>query len=171
MHQPPYRAEALTAPDLPCPDPGGAARLLPPGRASAPPSPTPDDIPTLVALHGELDFPSAARVRDQLGEALAASPSGLELDLSGLAFCDCAGLNVLLEIRHRALTVGKTFTVQAASAAVDRLLEVVGVQELLSSKRPRSMNPRHGGPVTAPQSPCVGVQHVRRLSLRVSDPA
>ncbi|MFE2531336.1 STAS domain-containing protein [Streptomyces sp. NPDC059371] len=170
MQQPPYRAEALTAPDLPCPDPGGAAGLLPPGRVSVP-SPNRDGIPTLVTLHGELDFASGARVRDQLGEALAASPSGLELDLSGLAFCDCAGLNVLLEIRHRAVSVGKTFTVQAASPAVDRLLDVVGVQELLASRRPRSMNPRHGGPVTAPQSPCVGAQRARRLSLCVSDPA
>ncbi|MFF2364641.1 STAS domain-containing protein [Streptomyces sp. NPDC058122] len=170
MHQPPYRAEALTAPDLPCPDPGGAARLLPPGRVSVSSS-TRDGIPTLVALHGELDLASGARVRDQLGEVLAASPSGLELDLSGLVFCDCAGLNVLLEIRHRALAVGKTFTIQAASSAVDRLLEVVGAQGLLSSRCPRPMDPRNSGSVTGPQSPCVGVQRTRRLSLRVSDPA
>jgi len=95
-------------------------------------SSTPSSNPTLVTVRGELDLASGHQVRDRLGKALAASSSGLELDLSGLAFCDCAGLNVMLELRHRALSQGKTVTIRAAGPAVDRLLDLVGVRELFS---------------------------------------
>ncbi|MFF3886117.1 STAS domain-containing protein [Streptomyces sp. NPDC001914] len=149
MQEHPYEGGPLTTPKLPYPDPRGA---------TVPPAPGPSGIPTLVAVQGELDFVWGPKVRDRLGEALSASVGGLELDLAGLTFCDCSGLNVLLEIRHRAESQGKTVTIRAVSAAMARLLELVGVQDLFGSHRSRSANPRRREPVTAPRQPRVGVQ-------------
>jgi len=174
MKQPSHRAQPLTAPDSPRPDKGGTAGLLPSGRVSVSSAPSGD--PTPVAVHGELDFASRRQVRDQLGEALAASSGGLELDLSGLTFCDCGGLNVLLELRHRALSQGKAVTIQAADPAIVRLLDLVGVQELFSPPQARCAEPRRREPVTlSPPKPGtppgVDVQRARFPSLLVSEPA
>ncbi|MFE1290244.1 STAS domain-containing protein [Streptomyces sp. NPDC058751] len=131
--------------------------------------------PVLVAVHGELDLVSGGRVRDRLREALAASSGGLELDLSGLGFCDCAGLNVLMELRHQAVIQGKTVTIQDSSPAIDRLLDLVGAQELFSAPRPRCAKPRRRGPVTVPSPPGtppgVGAPHARSLTPCVSGSA
>ncbi|MEU2420027.1 STAS domain-containing protein [Streptomyces sp. NPDC007851] len=85
-----------------------------------------------VTFRGELDLLSGSRLRGRLSEALAASSSGLDLHLSGLSFCDCAGLGVLLELRRQALGEGKTVVIQDTSPAVDRLLDLIGAQDLFS---------------------------------------
>ncbi|MFF8868335.1 STAS domain-containing protein [Streptomyces sp. NPDC015139] len=89
---------------------------------------------------GELDLASGDQIRPQLYDALAKSTSGIELDLSGLSFCDCAGLSVLLELRHRALTQEKSVTIRAADPAFDRLLHLIGAHELFP--RPHSRCPQ-----------------------------
>ncbi|WP_435280143.1 STAS domain-containing protein [Streptomyces sp. 1222.5] len=91
-------------------------------------------------MRGELDIVSGDQIRAQLYDALATSTSGIELDLSGLGFCDCAGLSVLLELRRRALTQGKTVAIRAADPAFDRLLHLIGAHELFP--RPRSRCPQ-----------------------------
>ncbi|MFJ7969673.1 STAS domain-containing protein [Streptomyces sp. NPDC096324] len=149
---------------------------LPPGRASMSVSPAPAGAPVLVAVHGELDLVSGGRIRDRLGEALAVSSSGLELDLSGVGFCDCAGLNVLLELRHRALVQDKTVTIRAAGLAVGRLLDLAGAQELFSSPRPRVRAPassraRHRILTGTQNTPGLGMQRARPPAPRVSEPA
>ncbi|WP_435279646.1 STAS domain-containing protein [Streptomyces sp. 1222.5] len=88
-------------------------------------------------MRGELDIVSGDQIRAQLYDALATSTSGIELDLSGLGFCDCAGLSVLLELRHRALTQGKTVAIRAADPTFDRLLHLIGAHELFPRTQPR----------------------------------
>ncbi|MEU4038446.1 STAS domain-containing protein [Streptomyces collinus] len=92
----------------------------------------PGDDRVRVTLRGELDLVSGSQLRGRLSEALAASPSGLDLHLSGLSFCDCAGLSVLMELRRRALSEGKAVVIQDTSPAIDRLLELIGAQDLFS---------------------------------------
>jgi anti-anti-sigma factor len=86
-----------------------------------------------VEIMGELDLDSGTRLRDDLVEALARSARGLELDLSRLDFCDCAGLGVLMELRQRAGRQGKTVVIRAAGRVVDRLLTLVGAEELFAA--------------------------------------
>ncbi|MFF8401628.1 STAS domain-containing protein [Streptomyces sp. NPDC014846] len=90
-----------------------------------------------VTVRGELDLDSARALRPDLFQALADSATGLDLDLAGLDFCDCAGLTVLLELRPRALSQGKTVALHTAGPAVDRLLFLLGVQDLLTGPDPR----------------------------------
>ncbi|MEU3523129.1 STAS domain-containing protein [Streptomyces sp. NPDC038707] len=116
--------------------PGAAPGLTGPGRRTPPPSLgaaayTPCGSRTRVSVLGELDLDSARALWPGLVDALAASASGLDLDLGGVAFCDCAGLNLLLELRRRALDQGKTIAVHAVGPAVDRVLTLIGARALL----------------------------------------
>ncbi|MEU0335154.1 STAS domain-containing protein [Streptomyces sp. NPDC006193] len=139
---------ARTAPSLPAPD---FPRLATPGReglaGGLSVSWAPDGSRVRVRVRGDLDLDSGRRLRQGLDEALAHATGGLDLDLSGVGFCDCAGLNVLLELRHRALGQGKTLVVRAGAPAVDRLLRLVGADELFAS--PQEQETRSPRPVAA----------------------
>lgn len=87
---------------------------------------------TVVVVSGEIDIDTEQAVRRALGPALARSSGGLDLDLAGVGFCDCAGLNVLLSVRRLALADGKTLGVRAASAAVARLFALTDTSSLFS---------------------------------------
>ncbi|MEU9283675.1 ANTAR domain-containing protein [Streptomyces sp. NPDC048275] len=77
---------------------------------------------TVVVVAGELDIDMEQALQHALREALAHSVHGLDLDLAGVDFCDCSGLNVLLRIRRLALVEAKTVCIQTAGIAVERLL-------------------------------------------------
>ncbi|MEV6117471.1 STAS domain-containing protein [Streptomyces sp. NPDC052109] len=106
-------------------------------------------------VSGELDLDSGNRLRDDLLAALARSACGLELDLSRLDFCDCAGLGILMDLRQRAERQGKTVFIGAGSPAVDRLLSLIGAQEFFAPPGPRHAGRQPPGPATAP-SPTAG---------------
>ncbi|CAM5291221.1 STAS domain-containing protein [Streptomyces pilosus] len=91
----------------------------------------PDGDRVRVTVRGELDF-EAQHLRYELHEALRSSGTGVDLDLSGVSFCDCSGLSVLLDARQRALGLGRTVTLRASSPAVERLLGLIGAQDLFA---------------------------------------
>jgi anti-anti-sigma factor len=86
---------------------------------------------TVVVVSGEIDIDTEQAVRRALRLALARSHGGVDLDLAGVGFCDCAGLNVLLSVRRLALTDGKTLDVRAVSAGVERLFALTDTSTLL----------------------------------------
>ncbi len=75
-----------------------------------------------VRVCGELDMDSEEQLRSALEDSVSRCVRHVELDLSGVTFCDCSGLNLLLAARWRAVRQGKTLTVRAASPAVRKLL-------------------------------------------------
>ena len=85
---------------------------------------------TVVVVSGEIDIDTEQTVGHALRQALARSPEGLDLDLAGVGFCDCAGLNVLLSVRRLALADGKTVGVRAVSAEVERLFALTDTSAL-----------------------------------------
>ncbi|WP_078987721.1 STAS domain-containing protein [Streptomyces sp. XY332] len=83
----------------------------------------------LIVLAGEIDQDCAAEVQDVLISALGACPAGVVLDLSGVTFCDCSFLNVLLHARLRAgvgVDRDRRFRIRSMSARVARLLALTG---------------------------------------------
>lgn len=84
---------------------------------------------TRVAVHGEVDLDSAETLRQVLVDCLASTPCGVDVDLSGTGFFDCAGLNALLRARARARATGAELTVIAVSPAVARLLDLTHCRE------------------------------------------
>ncbi|AGS70655.1 STAS domain-containing protein [Streptomyces collinus] len=147
MQHPSHPARTRTAPGVPCTRGHAAAKHLAPGRAVTSYATSGDRV--RVTVRGELDLVSGNRLRGPLGEALTASTTGLDLDLSELAFCDCAGLTVLMELRLRALSRGKTVVIRRSGAATDRLLRLLGAQDLFSPPGPHGPSPRPLTPATA----------------------
>ncbi|PKW00261.1 anti-anti-sigma factor [Streptomyces sp. 1222.5] len=136
MHAPAHGGQPSTAPGPLSPNSrNNASPLVPPTLAMAAYERRGSRI--RVTVRGELDLDSAHALRPDLFQALADSTTGLDLDLGGVDFCDCAGLGVLLELRPRALSQGKTLALHAASPAVDRLLFLLGVQDLFTRPNPR----------------------------------
>ncbi|WP_079038300.1 STAS domain-containing protein [Streptomyces sp. NBRC 110028] len=105
----------------------GGPAVLPPCPAATDIAPDGDRM--RVSLRGELDL-TGQLLRGDLHEALRRSASGVDLDLTALTFCDCSGLNILLDLRQRALGQGKTVVIRGSGPAVERLLDVTATWEL-----------------------------------------
>ncbi|MFI6810057.1 ANTAR domain-containing protein [Streptomyces luteogriseus] len=101
----------------------------------------PDGDRLTVTIWGELDLGSR-RLLPELYDMLTLSGTGIELRLDAVGFCDCSGLNALLDLRTRAVDEGKTVTVRSCGIAVERLLDLTGTRELFAdSGRPDSAAP------------------------------
>ncbi|MFE1910299.1 STAS domain-containing protein [Streptomyces anandii] len=87
----------------------------------------------VVAVRGELDLDAGQVFQRALRRALACSVRGVDLDLGAVVFCDCSALNILISLRHRALTQGKTIVVTAAAPVAERLLALTGTRPLFSA--------------------------------------
>ncbi|MEV0470989.1 ANTAR domain-containing protein [Streptomyces prunicolor] len=90
---------------------------------------------TVVAVSGEIDIDTEQTMQHALRLALARSSEGVDLDLTGVGFCDCSGLNVLLRVRRIALADGKTLGVRALSPWVERLLALTDTSSLFTHVR------------------------------------
>ena len=99
--------------------PGGAGREA--GRPGAA-----GDV--VIALAGEIDLSTAARVRAELRLAEALGPARLILDMRGVTFIDAAGIAAILP-RRRAGDVRRT--VVAGPGRVRRVLELVGADRVI----------------------------------------
>jgi anti-anti-sigma factor len=96
----------------------------------------PDGDRITVTVWGELDLGSR-RLLPDLHDILTLSGSGIDLRLDAVGFCDCSGLNTLLDLRMRALEEDKTVTVRSCGPAVGRLLDLTGTRELFAAPGPR----------------------------------
>lgn len=83
-----------------------------------------------VTLAGELDLDSAPYVRDAVAACLVERPALLFLDLTGVSFCDCAGLNSLLKARNTALWADVELRLEGIGPQVSRLISLIGATHL-----------------------------------------
>ncbi|MDQ0764860.1 ANTAR domain-containing protein [Streptomyces canus] len=121
---------------------------------------------TDVTCRGEFDI-GAQALQAELYAVLDRSVTGVDLDLDGVGFCDCGGLNLLLDLRREALAQGKTVTVQAYSPAVGRLLDLTGARELFvteDSAHSDAPAAEHA-PVPEERSQALGVDQELRLEV------
>jgi anti-anti-sigma factor len=79
---------------------------------------------TLVMVSGALDVLTEQALDDALREVLSRPVRGMEVDPSGIDFCDRVGLDALLRVRRHARDEGRTVAIRTASAVVHRLLSV-----------------------------------------------
>ena len=92
-------------------------------------------VPLVVRVYGELDAESAPGLRDELLRIMRRHGSCLLLDLAGVSFLDCAGINVLLATRRRARLEGGWLRVVHPSAAAWRVISLLGLQDVLTAER------------------------------------
>lgn len=89
----------------------------------------------VIRFRGELDIATQHHVR----EVCVRDADGVEtvvLDLADLTFCDVAGLHALLALRQVHLARGRRVETVNPTRPVRRLLQVAGVQDLLSERTP-----------------------------------
>ncbi|MGW6870403.1 STAS domain-containing protein [Streptomyces sp. NPDC054901] len=104
-----------------------------PTRSASGPADTP---PGLVRLFGELDQDTgrSAAIDTALQQAVTHpdSPREITADVSGLAFCDSTGLNILLRAHLAAGAHDRTLRLQGPTRQLLRLLERTGALTLFT---------------------------------------
>jgi anti-anti-sigma factor len=89
----------------------------------------PDGV--LVALAGELDLASAAKLEDELKHIEALRPELIVLDLQALSFMDSSGLRALLAADSRAREDGRRLVLVRGDERVQRVLRITRLDERL----------------------------------------
>jgi anti-anti-sigma factor len=115
---------------------------------------------TRAAVSGEIDHGCAPTLDAVLGDSLHEAGHRLDLDLGGVTFFDCGGLNVLLRARSLAERSGARLTVTAVGGAVERVLVLTGTRGLFVPLGPDGTAPS-GGP--GPDRPPDGAAPPRPL--------
>ncbi|MFF9392011.1 STAS domain-containing protein [Streptomyces griseoluteus] len=82
-------------------------------------------------VSGDMDYVTASVFDHQFKELIARGDRFIGLDLSGVSFCDSAGLNVLLGARRQAEASGAVLVLARVPEPLQRILEMTGVTQLL----------------------------------------
>ncbi|MBW5484228.1 STAS domain-containing protein [Streptomyces bambusae] len=92
---------------------------------------TRDDLGPGVAVVGELDIHTAAAVEPSLTR-LADGGGHLVLDLSGLSFCDSAGIELFLRLHRRCVRAGARLLLDRVPLLLVKSIRVLGADRELS---------------------------------------
>jgi anti-anti-sigma factor len=84
-----------------------------------------------LALRGELDLATAGGFEDRLQRAVLESAGAFVVDLGALAFMDSSGVNALLRARSRLGREERALVVVCPPGNVRRVLEVIGVADVI----------------------------------------
>jgi anti-sigma B factor antagonist len=102
-------------------------------------------MPT-VEVSGELDLESGPCLREQLRPIMRALGAHLAIDLTGVTFIDCSGVNALLASSRDAQRLGGWMRVAGAAPCVRRLTEITGLQQVLGVSPASPLNGRAESP-------------------------
>jgi anti-sigma B factor antagonist len=83
--------------------------------------------PPCLAVSGELDHTTAPLLDARLRDTICARHPDVTIDVSGLEFCDSAGLSVFIGAARRAAAHGGTVTLRGVRSRLRRILLVTGV--------------------------------------------
>ena len=85
----------------------------------------------VIVLEGEFDMTGTQRFWAFVDATLAAEPRAVIVDAGGLEFVDSSGLLALMRARDAAVEADAAFTIRNPSAALRRIVELAGLEELL----------------------------------------
>lgn len=100
-------------------------------EVGAPPEVWREGARTVVALRGEQDMSTAARVAGGLAEVCAIGQADVVVDLSQVLFMDGAIIGVLVAARNVLRLQSRELTIREPSRFARRLLELCGLVELV----------------------------------------
>jgi len=86
---------------------------------------------SVMRLRGELDLASAPALAGIVEEQAVAGRRFLELELSGVTFCDAAGLGALAAAHVRLKNAGGRLVLRRPSRCLRRLLQLTHLDEVL----------------------------------------
>jgi anti-anti-sigma factor len=84
-----------------------------------------------VALVGELDLSTVAKVQEELRRVEATSPTTLVVDLSKLTFLDSTGLRCIVTADERAREDGRRIVIVRGPDAVQRVFAITRLDDRL----------------------------------------
>jgi anti-sigma B factor antagonist len=84
-----------------------------------------------MALVGELDLSSVAKVQEELRRIESDAPATLVVDLSKLSFLDSTGLRCILTADERARSEGRRIVIVRGPDAVQRVFAITRLEERL----------------------------------------
>ena len=84
-----------------------------------------------IALSGELDLAGAPGAEEELKRVEATDAGVIVLDLSGLTFIDSTGVRLVVSADARSRADSNRLTLLRGPAAVQRVFEISGVEELV----------------------------------------
>ena len=84
-----------------------------------------------VALVGELDLSTVAKVQEELRRVEASSPATVVVDLSKLTFLDSTGLRCIVTADERAREEGRRMVIVRGPDAVQRVFAITRLEERL----------------------------------------
>lgn len=89
--------------------------------------PLPDLPRALLRLVGELDYDSADRLRSAVDVLLEGGVALLVLEMTGVGFCDSAGITALVHAHREAVAAGGAVHLVAVQPQTWKVLELVGL--------------------------------------------
>ena len=96
-------------------------------------------VPVVAEVSGDVDIATAPWLRKTLLLAIQRYEPAISVDLQGVTFLDCAGVNALVATARRARLEGGQVQVTRLSAPAWRVITLLGLQDLLTgadSRRP-----------------------------------
>jgi anti-sigma B factor antagonist len=81
----------------------------------------------VVTLRGEIDIATAGRARNYLYNVVDSEALSVIVDLSGVTFCDAAGLGMLAKVASRARKAGRPVRLVGARPALLRIMRITGL--------------------------------------------
>jgi anti-sigma B factor antagonist len=85
-----------------------------------------------IAVTGELDLATAPMVGDTFNKINGAQPLHVHFDLSGVNFCDAAGLSTFLAADRLLRATGGRLTLISPSPQIRRLLTITKLDQVLA---------------------------------------
>jgi anti-sigma B factor antagonist len=89
-------------------------------------------VPAVAEVSGDIDIATAPWLRETLLVAIQRYGPAISVDLHGVTFLDCAGVNVLLATARRARLEGGHVQVIRWSPRAWRVITLLGLQDLLT---------------------------------------
>lgn len=106
-----------------------------------------------VTIRGELDIATAKEVHRFLIDAIDHTSQPVRVDLSGLAFCDAAGLGVFAKAAGYARAAGKRFEFAAARPGLLRIMRITGLDVAFPELRSPALTMITGPEIPRPVGP------------------
>ena len=91
-----------------------------------------DDGVVTIAVTGELDLATAPLIDDTFHRINSAQPLHVHFDLSGVNFCDAAGLSAFLTADRLLRATGGRLTLIRPSPQILRLLTITKLEQILA---------------------------------------
>lgn len=93
---------------------------------------SPSGTDVVIAITGEIDAATASALSAELEDAIASTAPRVVVDFSRLSFIDSSGLSMLIAAHRRLVEDGRGLVVRSAPPSARRLLEISGLDRVLS---------------------------------------